>query len=106
MTLARLEDRPGALVIVVEPDDQLRRLTAVIGAIWPQLPPHKGDRPDFAYHVTVARTANGAIRSEAWDEIASHPSSLFASAAPSFRAAEGSPESGADYFVSPKAREV
>src|SRR3954451_24090698 len=70
LLLARVEDRPGALVIVVEPDDLLRQLTDAVGAEWPDLPPHKGDRPDFAYHLTVVRTADVAIRSRAEAEIA------------------------------------
>jgi hypothetical protein len=31
VTLARVEDRPGALVVVAEPDDDLRRITAAVG---------------------------------------------------------------------------
>ena len=70
--LARLENRPGGLVVVVEPDDGLREMTDAIGAHWPALPPHKGNRPDLAYHVTVARTADDRIRSQAWEAIAPH----------------------------------
>jgi len=69
VTLARLENRPGALVIVVEPDHGLRELTDVVGSTWPELPPHKGNRPDLAYHMTVVRTEDEAIRSRAADEI-------------------------------------
>ena len=69
VTLARLENRPGALVIVVEPDDGLREITAAVGSAWPILPPHKGNRPDLAYHLTVVRTEDEDIRSEAADEI-------------------------------------
>src|SRR5262249_1872265 len=72
VTLARLENRPGALVIVVEPDDALRQLTAAVGSTWPALPPHKGNRPDLAYHLTLVRTDDADIRSEAVDEIAPH----------------------------------
>ena len=43
VTLARLENRPGALVIVVEPDHELRQLTDAIGSAWPTLPPHKAE---------------------------------------------------------------
>jgi hypothetical protein len=39
---------------------------------WPTLPPHKGNRPDLAYHMTVVRTANDRIRSEAAETIAPH----------------------------------
>ncbi len=69
LTLARLENRPGALVIVAEPDQELRELTAAIGSVWPALPPHKGNRPDLAYHLTVVRTENEELRSAAADEI-------------------------------------
>ena len=69
VTLARLENRPGALVIVVEPDHGLRELTDAVGSTWPELPPHKGNRPDLAYHMTVVRTEDEAIRSRAADEI-------------------------------------
>jgi hypothetical protein len=72
VTLARLENRPGALVIVVEPDHELRAITDAVGSAWPTLPPHKGNRPDLAYHVTVARTEDEAVRSEASDEISPH----------------------------------
>jgi 2'-5' RNA ligase superfamily len=70
VTLARLENRPGALVIVVEPDDGLREITEAVGMSWPELPAHKGNRPDLAYHMTVVRTANDRIRSEAAEAIA------------------------------------
>ena len=69
VTLARLENRPGALVIVVEPDHGLRALTDAVGSTWPELPPHKGNRPDLAYHMTVVRTEDEAIRSRAAAEI-------------------------------------
>jgi 2'-5' RNA ligase superfamily len=70
VTLARLEDRPGGLVVVVEPDDELRAITEAVGMQWPALPPHKGNRPDLAYHITVVRTPDDRIRSEAWEAIA------------------------------------
>jgi 2'-5' RNA ligase len=72
LTLARLEDRPGALVIVVEPDDRLRELTDATTRAWPTLPPHKADRRTFAYHVTVVRTLDSRIRSNAAEAIAPH----------------------------------
>ena len=70
VTLSRLEDRPGALVILAEPDDQLRAMTEAVSAQWPDLAPHKGNRPDFAYHVTVVRTEDRAVRAAAADAIA------------------------------------
>jgi hypothetical protein len=70
VTLARLENRPGALVVVVEPDGVLKELTEAVSAHWPELPRHKGDRPDLAYHMTVVRTADERIRSRAWETIA------------------------------------
>ena len=72
VTLARLENRPGALVIVVEPDDQLRELTDATTRSWPTLPPHKGDRPTFAYHVTIVRTRDADVRRDAKKAIAPH----------------------------------
>jgi 2'-5' RNA ligase superfamily len=72
VTLARLENRPGGLVIIAEPDDELREITEAVGMSWPTLPPHKGNRPDLAYHMTVVRTANDRIRSEASEAIAPH----------------------------------
>jgi hypothetical protein len=72
VTLARLENRPGALVIVVKPDHGLRELTDAVGSTWPELPPHKGNRPDLAYHMTVVRTEDEALRSRAADEISPH----------------------------------
>ena len=72
LTLAHLENRPGGLVIVVEPDDGLSEITEAVTRSWPALPPHKGNRPDLAYHMTVVRTANDRIRSEAAEAIAPH----------------------------------
>jgi hypothetical protein len=68
--LARLEDRPGGLVVLVEPDDALREITEAVGLQWPTLPPHRDNRPDLAYHITVVRTANDRIRSQACEAIA------------------------------------
>ena len=72
VTLSHLENRPGGLVLIVEPDDELREITQAVGLSWPTLPPHKDNRPDLAYHMTVVRTANDSIRSQAWEAIASH----------------------------------
>jgi hypothetical protein len=72
VTLARLEDRPGALVLIADPDDALRAITEAATSSWPTLPPHKGNRPDLAYHMTVVRTASDRVRSEAWEAIAPH----------------------------------
>jgi hypothetical protein len=97
ITLARLEDRPGALVVVVEPDDQLRALTEIVGEIWASLAPHKEDRADFAYHLTVARTDDPRVRSDAWKAIAPHlPMQI---AGTELWAAHGSPEVGAEHTV-------
>jgi hypothetical protein len=65
LTLARVQDRPGALVVLVEPDDALQQLTAAFDAVAPDLPPHRGGRADLAYHVTVVRTADPAVRAAA-----------------------------------------
>src|ERR1051325_816580 len=70
VTLARLENRPGALVIIVEPDGELREITAAATSAWPTLAPHKGNRPDLAYHMTVVRTADERIRRQASEDIA------------------------------------
>ena len=102
VTLARLENRPGGLVIVVEPDDGLRELTEAIGAHWPALPPHKGDRPDLAYHVTVVRTANDRIRSEACEAIA--PRLPLNVTGTEMWASAGSPEEGLRHAVLAPAR--
>ena len=92
LTLARLDDRPGALVVVVEPDDGLRAITEAVGRHWPALPPHKGNRPDLAYHMTVVRTANDAVRSDAWDAIA--PRLPLQVTGTEWWATAGSPEEG------------
>jgi 2'-5' RNA ligase len=97
LTLARLEDRPGALVVVVEPDDALRDLTATVGALWPSLPPHKGDRADFAYHLTVVRTEDPLIRSHAWKAIAPHLPMKVTGV--ELWAAHGSPDDGVEHTV-------
>ncbi len=97
VTLARLENRPGALVLLAEPDDELRAITEAVTLSWPTLPPNKGNRPDLAYHMTVVRTANDRIRSEAWEAIAPHlplrvtGTEMWASA--------GSPEDGLRHAV-------
>jgi 2'-5' RNA ligase len=68
--LARLENRPGALVVLVEPDTELRELTEAVSSVWPDLSPHKADWPDFAYHLTVVRTKDERVREQTWREIA------------------------------------
>ena len=70
LTLSRLENRPGALVVLVEPDDALRALTEAFDAVVDGLPPHREGRPDLAYHVTVVRTADEHVRAAATGEIA------------------------------------
>jgi hypothetical protein len=65
VTLRRIEDRPGALVAVAEPDDALRALTAAIDEVLPGLPPHRGDRPDLTYHATIVRTSDARVRAAA-----------------------------------------
>jgi hypothetical protein len=70
VTLARLEDRPGALVIVAEPDDELREITDATTRMWPTLPPHKASIRPFAYHATVVRTEDPRVRSAAAEAIA------------------------------------
>jgi hypothetical protein len=61
VTLARLEDRPGALVAVAEPDRELRRLTERLGALG-DVPPHREGRHDLAYHATIVRTPDADVR--------------------------------------------
>jgi hypothetical protein len=97
VTLARLENRPGALVLVVEPDDELREITEAVGRSWPTLPPHKDNRPDLAYHMTVVRTANDRIRSETSKAIARHlPCTVTGT---EMWAVAGSPEDGLRHAV-------
>src|SRR4051812_28340455 len=74
LTLARLEERPGALVILVEPDEALRELTAAVGDLWPALPAQPAHKANFtraAYHVTVVRTPDPVTRRRASDAISS-----------------------------------
>jgi hypothetical protein len=97
VTLTRLENRPGALVIVAEPDDELREITEAATLSWPTLPPHKGNRPDLAYHMTVVRTANDRIRFQAWEAIAPHlPLRVTGT---EMWATDGSPEDGLRHAV-------
>jgi 2'-5' RNA ligase superfamily len=92
LTLACLEDRPGALVILVQPDDQLQALTQAVGTIWTRLPPHKPNFEHPAYHMTVVRTQDSEIRRRASDAIAPHlPMEVTGTA---LWAAHGSPETG------------
>jgi hypothetical protein len=72
VTLARLEDRPGALVVIVEPDDELRQLTEIVGELWPTLPPNKPEHARVAYHLTVVRTPDPRVRARASEAIAPH----------------------------------
>ena len=97
VTLARLEDRPGALVVLVEPDDHLRQLTDTIGGLWPALPPHKGERAHFAYHLTVVRTPDSRVRSRAAEAIA--PQLPVQVTGTELWAAHGSPDTGAEHTV-------
>jgi hypothetical protein len=68
VTLARLEDREGALVAVAEPDVELRGLTGRLDVLG-ELPPHRDGRPDLAYHATVVRTPDPDVRRAAADAI-------------------------------------
>jgi hypothetical protein len=68
VTLARLEDRAGALVAVAEPDRELRRLTERLDTLG-ELPPHRDARPDLAYHATIVRTPDPDVRRAAADAI-------------------------------------
>jgi hypothetical protein len=70
VSLARVEDRPGALVIVAEPDDALWELTHAASRAWPALGPHKDGRPDTAFHITVVRTEDRALRAVVARELA------------------------------------
>ncbi len=101
LTLARLEDRPGALVVLVEPDAELRRVTAAVDRAWPSLPPHKDGRRDVAYHVTVVRTPDPDVRAAAEDAIA--PQLPLAVTATEAWAAERTPDGGVVHtrFVRP-----
>ena len=65
VTLDRLEDREGALVIIGEPYRELRKITDAVTARWPSLPPDTRDVLGPAYHMTIVRTPDPAIRSEA-----------------------------------------
>jgi hypothetical protein len=97
VTLTRLENRPGGLVLVVEPDNELREITEAVTLSWPTLPPHKGNRPDLAYHVTVVRTADDRIRSQAWEAIAPHlPLRVTGT---EMWATDGSPEDGLRHAI-------
>jgi hypothetical protein len=69
VTLSRLEDRRGALVVLAEPDERLWALTDAASAAWPELGAHKDGRPDVAFHVTVVRTPDPALRRDAVDAI-------------------------------------
>lgn len=97
VTLARLDHRPGAIVILVEPDGELRRLTMAATAAWPTLPPHKDGRLDVAYHITVVRTRDSALRRRAWREI--EPQLPLGVLGTELWAAEGSRETGATHTV-------
>jgi 2'-5' RNA ligase superfamily len=97
VTLARLENRPGGLVIVAEPDEGLREITEAVGLSCSTLPPHKDNRPDLAYHMTVVGTANDRIRSEAAEDIAPHlPLRVTGT---EMWASEGSPQDGLRHAV-------
>ena len=97
LTLARLEERPGALVILVEPDESLRELTNVVGDLWPALPPHKANYERPAYHVTVARTPDPRLGRQAAAAIVSLlPMQVIGTA---FWAACGSPAQGLVHSV-------
>jgi 2'-5' RNA ligase superfamily len=97
LTLCRLEERPGGLVVLVEPDDRLRELTDTIGDLWPSLPSHKANYDRPAYHVTVVRTPDPDVRREAAEAIVSLlPMEVTGTA---FWAACGSPAQGIVHSV-------
>lgn len=102
VTLARLDERPQALVIIVEPDDELRGITEAVTAAWPTLRPHKNDRPDLGYHMTIVRTADNRVRSDASEAIAPHlPLRVTGT---EMWAADGSAEDGVQLAVVARAR--
>jgi len=70
--LARLEDRPGGLVVLIEPDERLREMTEAIGKTWPELPRHKPAFTRPRYHITVMRTQDPDARRRASEAIAPH----------------------------------
>ncbi len=69
--LSHLEDRPGALVVVVEPDHELRSLTASLQALDAGLPQHREGR-DFRYHATLVRTPDPEVRRAASLAVSEH----------------------------------
>lgn len=92
LTLARIEDRPGALVVLVEPDEELRAITETVGRLWPSLPRHKSNYDRPAYHLTVVRNRDRAVRRRAMEAISPHlPMDVTGTA---LWVACGSPESG------------
>ena len=104
VTLSRLEDRPGALVVMAEPDEELRILTAAISRLWPSLRPHKEQFERPLYHITVARTPDQTVRRKAAEAIASHLPALVSGV--ELWAASGSPATGLVHQVLAAARRV
>jgi hypothetical protein len=103
LTLARLEERPGALVILVEPDESLREVTKIVGDLWPALPAHKANYDRPAYHVTVVRTPDPGVRRQAAEAIA--PLLPMQVTGTAFWAACGSPAQGLVHRVLAEAGE-
>lgn len=97
VTLAQLEDRPGGLVILVEPDQPLRDLTAAIGRAWPELPPHQAAFERPRYHITVVRTKDREVRRSAFEAIG--PRLPLDVAGTELWATYGSPETGLKHSV-------
>ena len=102
LSLARLENRPGALVVLVEPDAELRRVSDAVGELWPELPPHRAEHAHVAYHVTVVRTADALVRARALKAIA--PQLPLDVTGIELWAAHGSPDRGARHAVVASAR--
>jgi hypothetical protein len=97
VTLSRLEDRPGALVVLAEPDERLWALTHAASAAWPELGPHKDGRPDTAFHVTVVRTPDPALRRAAAEAIGARlPATVLGT---ELRVAERTPGGGLAWVV-------
>ncbi len=92
LTLAGLRNRPGALVILVEPDDGLRAITEAVGSLCPSLPRHNANFDRAAYHLTVVRTQDHAVRRRASEAIG--PRLPMRVTGTAFWAASGSPECG------------
>jgi 2'-5' RNA ligase len=71
-SLVRVERRSGVVWLRVEPEDDLRALTAAVWEHWPDYPPYEGRFEDVIPHLTIAESGEGEVPEEVDADVAGH----------------------------------